>query len=243
MDTHRLSSSEALAWAGRGPWSHGRDAATGVGFESGQTLRPEVDAGGVDVLLRRREALWARVTPLVFLGVSMPMLSMSPTNPLSWTWRVAAVVVTFVAVLLAGWVRRAREDRAAAALATGGPTALLLATCAPARGGWRLDLAAADAPDLVVASVRSPVLSTVLARFADQEVSRAVSPETLRRAPWRVWAAEPVLVMGGSSSRAVTALRALDGGPWVLSRGRRVAVRGARVVTVDQLVDQQGAPA
>jgi hypothetical protein len=242
VDTHRLSSSEALAWAGRGRWPGGRDAAaTGTGFENGQPLRPEADAGGVDILLRRREALWARLTPLAFFGVSMPMLSMSSTNQLSWVWRVAAVVVVFVAVLVAGWVRHTREVRVAAALETGGPTALLLATCAPARGGWRLDLAAADAPSAVVASVRSPVLGTVLARFADQEVSRALSPETLRRAPWRVWAAEPVLVMGGPSSRAVTALRALDGGPWILSRGRRAPARGARVVTVDHLVDQQGA--
>ncbi|OCI29361.1 hypothetical protein [Oerskovia enterophila] len=236
MDTHRLSSPEALAWAGCGPWSRGGDAAAaGVGFTGGPTLRPEVDADSIEVLLRRREALWARLTPLAFFGVSMLMLSMSSsTNPRSWTWRVAAVVAVAVVVLLAGRVRHTREGRVAAALEAGGPTALLLATCVPARSGWRLDLAAADAPDLVVASVRSPVLGTVLARFADQELSRAVSPETLRRAPWRAWAAEPVLVVGGRSACAVTALQGADGGSWILSRARRQPARRARVATSER---------
>lgn len=233
MDTHRLSSPEALAWAGCGPWSRGGDGdAAGAGFTGGTTLRPEVDVGGIDVLLRRREALWARLTPLAFFGVSMPVLSMSSSaNPRSWIWRVTALVAVAVVVLLAGWVRRTREGRVAAALEAGGPTALLLATCVAARGGWRLDLAAADAPGLVVASVRSPVLGTVLARFADQEASRAVSPETQRRAPWREWAAEPVLVVGGPSACAVTALQGADGGPWILSRARRRPARRARVAT------------
>ncbi|MFF3065252.1 hypothetical protein ACFVQ3_11895 [Oerskovia sp. NPDC057915] len=231
MDTHWLSSSEAFAWAGCGPWSRGGDSpAAEAGFPDGPTLRPAVDTGGIDVLLRRREALWARLTPLAFLGVSMPMLSMpSSTNPLSWTWRLAAVVSVAVVVLLAGWVRRTREGRVAAALEGGGPTALLLATCVPARGGWRLDLAAVDAPGLVVASVRSPVLGTVLARFADQELSRTLSPETLRRAPWRAWAAEPVLVVGGRSASAVTALQGAGGGPWILSRVRRLPARRDRL--------------
>ncbi|MFF2621776.1 hypothetical protein [Oerskovia jenensis] len=236
MDTHRLSSPEALAWAGCGPWSRGRDAAAaGAGFTGGPTLRPDVDAGGIEVLLRSREDLWARLTPLAFLGVSMPMLLLpSSTNPLSWTWRVAAMVAVAVVVLLAGWARRTREGRVAAALKAGGPTALLLATCVPARGGWRLDLAAADAPGLVVASVRSLVLGTVLARFADQELSRSLSPETLRRAPWRTWVAEPVLVVGGRSASAVTALQGADGGPWILSSARRRPSRRDRVATSER---------
>lgn len=241
VDTHWLSSPEALAWAGSGAWSLGGDGtAAGAGFPGGPTLRPEVDGGCIEVLLRRREALWARLTPLALFSVSMPMLVMSSsTNPLSWTWRVAALAAVAVVVLLAGWVRRMREGRVGAALEVGGPTALLLATCVPSRAGWRLDLASTDAPGLVVAAVRSPVLGTVLARFADQEVSRAASPETLHRAPWRAWAAEPVLVVGGRSASAVTAVRGVDGGPWILSRARRRPARRARVTPSER----QGAPA
>lgn len=236
MDTHWLSSPEAHAWAGSGRWSRGGDGvAAGAGFPGGPTLRPDVDAAGIEVLLRRREVLWARLTPLAFLGVSMPMLWMpSSTNPPSWTWRVAAVVAVAVVVLLAGWVRHTREGRVSAALEVGGPTALLLATCVPARTGWRLDLAAADAPGVVVASVRSPVLGTAVARFADQEVSRTLSPETLRRAPWRAWASAPVLVVGGRSGCGVTALQGVDGGPWILSRARRQLARRDRVTTSER---------
>lgn len=231
VDSHRLSSSDALAWAGRGPWSLGGSEETSP--EDAAVLRPEVDADGTRILLGRREALWAGLTPLVLLAA---MLS---TIRLPWGWRAAAVVAAGAVVLVAGAVRAAGESRVARAVEAGGPPAGLLATCVPDRSGWRLDLAAHDAPDLVLASVRRPVLGTAVARFADREASRAPSPEALRRAPWRAWSGEPVLVVGGSSGRVVAALRATDGGPWVLSRGRRGPVRRPRPVSAEQ----QGAPA
>jgi hypothetical protein len=241
VDTHRLSSSEALAWARRGRWSRdGVDVASapeGAWREGAPVLRPHLDESGLRILVRRQDTLWARVVPVVFLGVMMSTLR------LHWTWTVATLVVAFAVLLLVGAARDARERRLVTAVEAGGPAAVLLATCRPARHGWRLDLASTDAPDHVVASLRRPVLGVVVARFADQEVTRTASPENLRRAPWRAWAAEPVLVLDGPSAKLVTAVRAPDGGPWIVSRARRSPARDARVAAVVRHVDQQGARA